>query len=62
MEEIEKLRELIKLYEISTKLDYEKIEKLKDDIITYVKEIENLKEELLTLKKDFKISIFEYQK
>lgn len=30
--ENEKLKQKIKLYEISTKLDYEKIEKLKDDI------------------------------
>ena len=62
MEEIDKLKEVIKLYEISTKMDYEKIEKLKEEINKYIKEIDKLKDELLTLKNDFKITTFEYQK
>ena len=33
IKENEDLKKKIKLYEISTKLDYEKIEKLKDEII-----------------------------
>ena len=48
----------IKLYEISTALDFQKIEKLKDHIIklnknqlTLLREIEELKNELIKLKK-----------
>ncbi len=33
IKEIEELKKKIKLYEISTKLDYEKIQWLKDEII-----------------------------
>ena len=33
IKEIEELKKKIKLYEISTKLDYEKIQSLKDEII-----------------------------
>jgi hypothetical protein len=38
IKEIEELKKKIKLYEISTKLDYEKIQWLKDEII-YLKYI-----------------------
>ena len=42
IKEIEDLKEKIKLYEISTKLDYEKIQLLKDEII-YLKYINDMK-------------------
>ena len=35
IKEIEELKKKIKLYEISTKLDYEKIQGLKDEIIYF---------------------------
>ena len=41
--EIIKLKELVKLYEISTKLDFMKIEKLKHEIKTLKLYIEELK-------------------
>ena len=41
IKEIEELKKKIKLYEISTKLDYEKIQWLKDEII-YLKSKEHL--------------------
>ena len=41
----------IKLYEISTALDFQKIEMLKDHIIKLTREIEELKNELIKLKK-----------
>ena len=40
--EIEELKKKIKLYEISTKLDYEKIQWLKDEII-YLKYINDMR-------------------
>ena len=41
IKENEDLKEKLKLYDISTKLDYEKIEKLKDEIIflKYINEL-----------------------
>jgi hypothetical protein len=41
IKENEDLKKKLKLYEISTKLDYEKIEKLKDEIIflKYINEL-----------------------
>ena len=42
IEEIEDLKKKIKLYEISTKLDYEKIQLLKDEII-YLKYINDMR-------------------
>ena len=62
MDEIKKLKGIIEIYEISTKLDYKKIESLKDEINNYKIKIEKLENEILTLKKDFNITIFEYQK
>ena len=42
VKEIEELKKKIKLYEISTKLDYEKIQWLKDEII-YLKYINDMR-------------------
>ena len=42
IKEIEDLKKKIKLYEISTKLDYEKIQWLKDEII-YLKYINDMR-------------------
>ena len=42
IKEIEDLKKKIKLYEISTKLDYEKIQLLKDEII-YLKYINDIR-------------------
>ena len=42
IKEIEELKKKIKLYEISTKLDYEKIQWLKDEII-YLKYINDIR-------------------
>ena len=44
IKENEDLKKKLKLYEISTKLDYEKIEKLKDEIIflKYINELRYL--------------------
>jgi len=42
IKEIEDLKKKIKLYEISTKLDYEKIQLLKDEII-YLKYINDMR-------------------
>ena len=42
IKEIEDLKKKIKLYEISTKLDYEKIQWLKDEII-YLKYINDIR-------------------
>ena len=42
IKEIEKLKKKIKLYEISTKLDYEKIQWLKDEII-YLKYVNDMR-------------------
>ena len=42
IKEIEDLKKKIKLYEISTKLDYEKIQFLKDEII-YLKYINDMR-------------------
>ena len=42
IKEIEELKKKIKLYEISTKLDYEKIQWLKDEII-YLKYINDMR-------------------
>ena len=42
IKEIEDLKKKIKLYEISTKLDYEKILRLKDEII-YLKYINDIR-------------------
>ena len=42
IKEIEDLKKKLKLYEISTKLDYEKILKLKDEII-YLKYINDMR-------------------
>ena len=42
IKEIEDLKKKIKLYEISTKLDYEKIQLLKDEII-YLKYIKYMR-------------------
>jgi hypothetical protein len=42
IKEIEELKKKIKLYEISTKLDYEKIQLLKDEII-YLKYINDMR-------------------
>ena len=42
IKEIEELKKKIKLYEISTKLDYEKIQWLKDEII-YLKYINDVR-------------------
>ena len=41
IKENEDLKKKLKLYEISTKLDYEKIEKLKDEVIflKYINEL-----------------------
>ena len=41
IKENEELKKKLKLYEISTKLDYEKIQKLKDEII-YLKYINDM--------------------
>ena len=42
IKDIEELKKKIKLYEISTKLDYEKIQWLKDEII-YLKYINDMR-------------------
>ena len=42
IKEIEELKKKIKLYEISTKLDYEKIQWLKDEII-YLKYVNDMR-------------------
>ena len=42
IKEIEELKKKIKLYEISTKLDYEKIQWLKDEIV-YLKYINDMR-------------------
>ena len=42
IKEIEDLKKKIKLYEISTKLDYEKIQWLKDEII-YLKYVNDMR-------------------
>ena len=42
LKEIEELKKKIKLYEISTKLDYEKIQWLKDEII-YLKYVNDMR-------------------
>ena len=42
IKEVEDLKKKIKLYEISTKLDYEKIQLLKDEII-YLKYINDMR-------------------
>jgi hypothetical protein len=42
IKEIEELKKKIKLYEISTKLDYEKIQWLKEEII-YLKYINDMR-------------------
>ena len=42
VKEIEELKKKIKLYEISTKLDYEKIQWLKDEII-YLKYVNDMR-------------------
>ena len=42
IKEIKKLKKKIKLYEISTKLDYEKIQWLKDEII-YLKYVNDMR-------------------
>ena len=42
IKENEDLKKKLKLYEISTKLDYEKIQKLKDEII-FIKYINELR-------------------
>ena len=42
IKEIEELKKKIKLYEISTKLDYEKIQWLKDEI-TYLKYVNDMR-------------------
>jgi len=42
IKEIEELKKKLKLYEISTKLDYEKIQWLKDEII-YLKYINDMR-------------------
>lgn len=42
IKEIEELKKKIKLYEISTKLDYEKIQMLKD-VIIYLKYINGMR-------------------
>ena len=42
IKEIEELKKKIKLYEISTKLDFEKIQWLKDEII-YLKYINDMR-------------------
>ena len=42
IKENEELKRKLKLYEISTKLDYEKIQKLKDEI-TYLKYINDMR-------------------
>ena len=42
IKEIEDLKKKLKLYEISTKLDYEKIQWLKDEII-YLKYINDMR-------------------